>query len=176
MVSDQTKMIFKWKIVDLGIICTLVYYTASSTGRDDCEYATRQTIGHWMSLHAHVLSEIVQNKRFRVWKITHPPHPGRLLQYSIPTGMLRALAELKCRAIEHSTASNRGRGVHVRVSTNQCSFQVSRSYQRGAEEELMDELGTLSSVWNIVDKFPQRTPDINGHYLWIKDPQSMPFL
>ena len=113
-------------IWSLGMICTLVYYTASSTGRDDCEYATRQTIGHWKALHAHVLSIFLQNKRFRVWKITHPPHPGRLLQYTIPTGMLRALAELKCRAIEHSTASNRGRGVHVLVSTNQCRFQVSR--------------------------------------------------
>ena len=52
---------------------------------------------------------------------------GRLLQYSIPTGMLRALAELKCRAIEQSTASNRGRGVHVRVSTNQSSFRYQDS-------------------------------------------------
>ena len=50
----------------LGMICTLVYYTASSTGRDDCEYATRQTIGHWKALHAHVLSIFLQNKRFRV--------------------------------------------------------------------------------------------------------------
>ena len=50
----------------LGMICTLVYYTASSTGRDDCEYATRQTIGHWKALRAHVLSIFLQNKRFRV--------------------------------------------------------------------------------------------------------------
>ena len=51
----------------LGIICTLVYYTASSTGRDDCEYATRQTIGHWKALRAHVLSIFLQNKIFMIF-------------------------------------------------------------------------------------------------------------
>ena len=48
---------------------------------------------------------------------------GRLLQYTIPTGMLRALAVLQCRAKEQSTASNGDWGVHVRVSTTLCSFR-----------------------------------------------------
>ena len=75
-------------------------------------------------------------------KITHPPHPGRLLQYTISTGMLRALAVLQYRVKEQSTASNGVWGAHVCVSTTLCSFQVSRYSwieedhgRRGAEED-----------------------------------------
>ena len=51
---------------------------------------------------------------------------GRLLQYTIPTGMLRALAVLQYRVKEQSTASNGDCGAHISVSTTLCSFQASR--------------------------------------------------
>ena len=104
---------------------TLVYYTASSTSETIAILQRGKHMARIMPL-THNFGSKSSKRAFQKFKITHPPHPGRLLQYTIPTGMLRALAELKCRAIEHSTASNRGRGVHVLVSTNQCRFQVSR--------------------------------------------------
>ena len=88
--------------------------------RDDCKSATGQILGHDLTLDAHVLG---QKLRSRFQKITHPPHPGRLLQYTIPTGILRALAVLQCRAKEQSTASNGDWGAHVHVSTTLCSFR-----------------------------------------------------
>ena len=67
---------------------------------------------------------------------------GRLLQYTIPTGMLRALAVLQYRLKEQSTASNGDWGAHVRMFTTLYSFQVSRYSwievdhgRRGAEED-----------------------------------------
>ena len=100
----------------LGMMRTLVYYTASSTWET---IATLQRGKHMARIMPSTRNFGSKSSKcaFQKFKITHPPHPGRLLQYTIPTGMLRALAVLQCRAKEQSTASNGDWGVHVRVST-----------------------------------------------------------
>ena len=90
-----------------------------------CNYTISPTAWQFRIYNAHVLGQI-NKKCVPGIKITHPPHPGHQFQYTIPTGMLRALSVLHCRAKEQNTASNGDWGAHVRVSTTLCSFQVTR--------------------------------------------------
>ena len=129
----------------LGMMLTLVHYTASSTWET---IATLQRGKHMARITpaTHNFGSKISKRAFQELKITHPPHPCHLLQYSIPIRMLQALAELKCRAIEHSTASNRGPGctrarVHQPVVVSGIKIVMDRrvSWQRWAKEDLQVE-------------------------------------